>query len=152
MTDSTTPAAISLAFPGDLEYIPAVRKFIAEAVASFGFNPKFVYRCEVIVDELCNNAVTYGCVSVTAAVKLTCRLFRDRAELAISDEGGKKENIVKLEQALKDSDAADRRQAVDKKNLGMEIVRLLAEKVDLHIDETRGVTTVKVIKKCEETR
>jgi serine/threonine-protein kinase RsbW len=152
MADTTFPVPISLAFPGNLEYIPAVRKFVAEAVLSCGFQPKFVYRCEVIVDELCNNAVTYGSVSVSATIKLFCQIFADRVELAISDEGGKKENVVKLKQAIKANETTQNVSEINKQNMGMEIVRLLAEKVDLQIDESRGVTTVRVVKKCEKVQ
>jgi anti-sigma regulatory factor (Ser/Thr protein kinase) len=152
MADTTQPVPISLTFPGNLEYIPAVRKFIAEAVAACGFHPKFVYRCEVIVDELCNNAATYGSLSVMASIKLGCTIFSDRVELAITDEGGKKENVIKLKQAIASGEADAPESQNKKQNLGMEIVRLLAEKIDLKIDETHGVTTVKVVKKCEDVR
>ena len=64
--------SVRVKFPGDLEYIPAVRKFVSEILQVCRFDQKFAFRSEIIIDEICNNAVTYGCTSQNASVTVVC--------------------------------------------------------------------------------
>jgi len=140
----------NLVFPGDLEYIPAVRKFVSDMLAAGNFSPKFAYRSEIIIDEICNNAVNFGCLSVDANVELACRIDTREVEFIIKDEGGRKEDVKKLSEAIKKKPPAKQpsaaKNAGDDKCLGLEIVRMISDRVDFQIDKN-NITSVRVIKK-----
>jgi|LFRM01.1.fsa_nt_gb anti-sigma regulatory factor (Ser/Thr protein kinase) len=141
------PFNVVLRFPGDLEYIPAVRKFVSELLQVSGFSQKFAYRSEIIVDEICNNAVTYGCDREDSEVELICSLLQDRIEFTIKDQGGEKIHVEKLQAALKTADVTNAEEL--KRGLGLEIVRMLSESLDVLIDKN-NLTSVHVVRKRED--
>lgn len=137
-------------FPGSLEYIPAVRKYVSETLLANNFDPKFTYRSEIIVDEICNNAVRFGCVSVEAIVELLCTIHADRIEFLIKDEGGKQDDIKRLSSALKRKTKPVFPQELGKReSLGLEIVRMLSDELCYEVDPN-NLTTVRVVKLREE--
>jgi anti-sigma regulatory factor (Ser/Thr protein kinase) len=144
------PYQIKLCFPGNLEYIPAVRKFISELLQISNFTPKFAYRSEIIVDELCNNAVNFGCRTEDAKVELDCTFFDDRIEFTIKDQGGLKENVEKLRLSLNNPIPSSDSGTVSQQGLGLEIVRMLSEKLDVKIDN-QNLTSVHVVRRREDT-
>lgn len=138
-------------FPGNLEYIPAVRKYVSEMLLANNCDNKFTYRSEIIVDEICNNAVTHGCVSVDASVGLDCLVHPDRVEFIIKDEGGRKEDVGRLTSALKQRKAGKPSEMPDRSRecLGLEIVRMLSDDMSFDVD-TDNLTTVRVVKQRED--
>lgn len=143
------PFTVNVRFPGDLEYIPAVRKFIAELLQVSNFSPKFAYRSEIIVDEICNNAVVYGCQTEEAEIELGNTVYDDRIEFNIKDEGGTKDNLKRLKKAVKIRE--DKTGDSSKPGLGLEIVRMLSERLDVLIDD-ENLTSVRVVRKREDDR
>lgn len=143
------PYTIDIRFPGDLEYIPAVRKFIAELLQVSNFSPKFAYRSEIIVDEICNNAVVYGCKSENAEIVLSNTISKDRIEFNIQDEGGTQDNLKRLKKAV--NETANNNENDPKEGLGLEIVRMLSERLDVLIDKD-NLTSVHIVRKREDER
>ena len=146
--DISFPYKVMLQFPGDLEYIPSVRKFISEVLQTSNFSPKFAYRSEIIVDELCNNAVNFGCRTDDARIELSCAIFEDRTEFSIRDQGGLQENIEKLQATIKNS--VSTKSETPHSKLGLEIVRMLSEKLDVVIDN-QNLTSVHIVRKREDS-
>jgi len=146
----TFPYTIDVSFPGHLEYIPAIRKFIAELLQVSSFDSKFAYRSEIIVDEICNNAVTYGCRSENALIELGNTIFEDRIEFNIKDQGGTRENLRRLKHAIDSTDTSEKETA-HQGGLGLEIVRTLSERLDVVMDE-KNLTSVHVVRKREDER
>jgi|SRR5512133_1183701 anti-sigma regulatory factor (Ser/Thr protein kinase) len=140
------PYKIALSFPGDLEYIPSIRKFVSEVLQVSNFSTKFAYRSEIIVDEISNNAVNYGCRDENASVNLECLIHEDHIEFDIRDQGGSKEHIDRLHSAIKD----EPEDTTTEKGLGIEIVRMLSESMDINIDD-QNLTSVHIIRKREES-
>ncbi len=143
------PFSVNVRFPGDLEYIPAVRKFISELLQVSSFDSKFAYRSEIIVDEICNNAVVYGCRTDNAEIELINKVFDDRIEFTIQDQGGTKDNLRRLKNAVKTT--APEKKEQSQQGLGLEIVRMLSERLDVVIDE-ENLTSVHVVRKREDDR
>ncbi len=141
------PYNVELRFPGDLEYIPAIRKFVSELLQVSGFSQKFAYRSEIIVDEICNNAVSYGCTGENPEIELICSLFSDRIEFTIKDQGGDIINVEKLHAALKTADL-NKVEEINR-GLGLEIVRMLSESLDVAIDKN-NLTSVHVVRRRED--
>jgi anti-sigma regulatory factor (Ser/Thr protein kinase) len=153
MVQAGPSRTFQLSFPGDLEYIPSVRKFVSEVLLATNFDPKFAYRSEIIVDEICNNAVSYGCIRPDAAIELSCSVHgNDKIEFTVRDEGGRKEDIQKLEVAVSTdprSEPIDAETNAKKTSLGLEIVRMLSKEVSLEVD-TNNVTSIRVVKVRED--
>ena len=145
----TFPYRVKVSFPGQLEYIPAIRKFVAELLQVSNFDSKFAYRSEIIVDEVCNNAVVYGCRGENAIIELDNTIFDDRIEFSIQDQGGSKEHLRKLRQAVDTTDKNTGESSQE--GLGLEIVRTLSERLDVVIDE-KNLTSVHVVRKREDER
>ena len=142
----TFPYKLAIRFPGDLDYIPSIRKFISEVLQISNFSPKFAYRSEIIVDEISNNAVNYGCKEENAFIDLECTISHDQIEFIIKDQGGSKDNLDKLQTAIK-SDLP--KNESDENGLGIEIVRMLSESVDVNIDE-KNLTSIHIVRKRNE--
>ncbi|MBD3345331.1 MAG: hypothetical protein GF401_09745 [Chitinivibrionales bacterium] len=141
---------IKLQFPGDSEYIPPIRKFVAETLQACNFNPKFAYRSEIIVDEVCNNAVLYGCKSSESMVELLFNIYPNRTEFIIKDPGGSKDDIDRLRKTVEKRGESVQLEPRSKKDkLGLEIVRMLSEEMDFQIDEN-NLTTVRVVRKKDD--
>jgi anti-sigma regulatory factor (Ser/Thr protein kinase) len=149
--DTEHPHVFKVKFPSDLDYVGPVRKFVAEALGVCKFSPKFAYRSEVIVDEICHNAITHGSRTMDAAVEIECKVFSDRFEFLVNDQGGKKDDIERLKNAMKKADAhvADFAQEKDARGLGLEIVRLLSEEIKMEVGAD-NMTTVRVVRKRED--
>jgi anti-sigma regulatory factor (Ser/Thr protein kinase) len=141
---------IHIRFPGDLEYIPAIRKFVADILQAENFSSKLAYRSEIIIDEICNNAVSFGCQSINASVDLECIVAAQQIEFVVRDEGGSSEHIHRLKTAV--ANAENTAQTLDiqqlNKHLGLEIVRMISDKVDISIDANH-ITSVRVVKSRE---
>jgi anti-sigma regulatory factor (Ser/Thr protein kinase) len=150
MSGNTATYQFEVKFPGSLEYIPAVRKFVSETLLANNFDPKFTYRSEIIVDEICNNAVSFGCVTVDAIVELLCMVHGDRIEFEIKDEGGKGDDLKRLTEAVKRKPRRTIGREIGKKDsLGLEIVRMLSDEISYQTDPN-NLTTVRVVKLREE--
>jgi len=138
------PYKFELSFPGDIEYIPAIRKFVSEVLLVLQFSPKFAYRSEIIVDEICNNAVNYGCKTEDARIDLICNVYEDGIDFTVKDPGGDHQHIERLKNAISV-------QSDEKSNtgLGLEIVRMLSESLNVVIDE-QNLTSVRIVRKRED--
>jgi anti-sigma regulatory factor (Ser/Thr protein kinase) len=146
------PLIFKIKIPSDADYIPPVRKFISEMLQVQRFSPKFSFRAEVIVDEICFNAVMYGSRSIDAAIDLICSVYSDRVEFQINDEGGNLENVEQLKRIINQSDECLEKNfelVKSSKGLGLEIVRMLSAKVNLKIRKD-NITSIHVVKKREE--
>jgi anti-sigma regulatory factor (Ser/Thr protein kinase) len=149
--ENKNPYIFKIKFPSDLDYIAPVRKFVAETLSVTKFSPKFAYRSEVIVDEICHNAIIHGSRSLDATVEMVCKIFPDRFEFQVNDQGGKKDDLDRLKTAMKKADTrlAEITEEKDSRGLGLEIVRLLSEEVKMEVGEG-NTTTVRVVRKRED--
>ncbi|KMQ50985.1 serine/threonine protein kinase [Chitinispirillum alkaliphilum] len=141
------PYKVAVSFPGNHEYIPSIRKYIYDILLVSGFSNKFAFRSEIIVDEVCNNAVRYGCDSPDSEVELTCEVHSDRIEFLVKDGGGNPVHINRLKKSLGNSQQMDEIDALSE-GLGLNLVRMLSEQVDFDINND-NVTSIHVVRKRE---
>jgi anti-sigma regulatory factor (Ser/Thr protein kinase) len=140
------PYRIAVSFPGELDYIPLVRKLFSDILLELRFSPKFTFRSELIIDELCNNAVSYAAAITRSSVDLMCEVHRDRVEFIVKDRGGSSDHVLRLQEAVA---AESPWKDLKDKNLGLELVRMLSENVSYSIDE-KNLTQVHVVRRREE--
>lgn len=137
--NENTEHDLEIVFPSDGDYIPAVRKFVAEAALIQGFSQKFSYRSEIIIDELANNAVKFGPKSKDAVITLGCTFTEDSLRLKVRDRGGSQDEVTNLRKSI------DNRDSMNFMGHGLEIVKMLASSVDMQSYDN-GETVVRVVK------
>ena len=142
---------IKVNIPGNLGYVSAVRNLVSDLLQVNDYSRKFAYRSEVIVDELCSNAIQYGCKKDNSSIELSCLISDEKFEIQVMDEGGESVNLNKLKSAV-DSDLSEINMEVSRikefarGGFGLEIVRMLSEEVELKIGED-NMTTLRVVRK-----
>jgi len=148
--DLTFPYTISVRLPSDLEIIPSIRKFVSEVLQVSGFSVKFAFRSEIIIDAICNNAITHGSAgNADDDVELSCIIHRDRVEVVVSDSGGSQADIEKLKEAVRRNRLGLPLPDYEAGGMGLEIVKLLSETIDIKVDEN-NVTSIHVVRKRED--
>lgn len=149
------PYTIRVRLPGDLEVIPPIRKFISEVLVVSGFSAKFAFRSEIIVDAICNNAITYGSGGANGGdgeIEVSCEVYSDRFEVVVKDHGGSVTNIERLKEAIGAGAGRGVKAPIgeiESSGMGLEIVRLLSETMEVSIDEN-NLTSVHVVRKRED--
>lgn len=150
---TSEPYRLKLKIPSNLEYVAPIRKFVSEVLIVNNYSQKFAYRSEVIVDEVCTNAIVYGCNTLDAYVDFSCEIYSDRIELQVKDQGGQSKDVDRLKLAIGSEEKIENYGKVDYfgKNpcdgcMGLEIVRMLSEEVELSIDEN-NVTSLRVVRR-----
>jgi len=152
LMSESKPQKVKIRFPGDLEYIPAVRKFVAELLLVNQFSSKCAYRSEIIIDEICNNAVVYGCRTADSQVEVVCVMHEDRIEFQVKDAGGSETDLKRLRDAVAAEESGVKPILDGRKSaagLGLEIVRLLSEEVNVEVDDN-NLTSIRVIRRRED--
>jgi len=143
------PYKITVKLPGDLEIVPSVRKYISETLAACGFSTKFVFRSEIIIDEICNNAISFGCGGDTdKEIELCCEIHEDRMEMLVKDRGGSQMHTDRLKEAVSKNRLGLPIEYEDSR-LGLEIVKLLSETIEFNVDEN-NVTSIHAVRRREE--
>jgi len=137
---------IQIRFPADFKFVPGVRTCVSKIAYNFGFDDREVYQIETIVDEICNNAIEHGAEGEEDSIFVECVFENDAIELTVKDSGHKDFNIeevfaraeemLKNEKFLKD---------ILQRGRGLLIVKRLADKIEVKVDESGHV--VRIIKR-----
>jgi anti-sigma regulatory factor (Ser/Thr protein kinase) len=146
-----TPYTFKIRIPSDMDYIAPVRKFVSELLQIQHFNSKFSFRSEIIVDEICHNAVLYGSKTIDATIDLVCTICSDSVEFHINDQGGTNDDIKRLKMVIENKEEKTEKEIEtlrESKGLGLEIVRMLSNEVDLKIDKD-NMTSIHIVRKRE---
>jgi len=132
---------ILIEFPVDADFIPSVRKFVSESTLIEGFTPKFSYRTEIIVDELCNNAVKYGPSTPGSSIKIQCDFEPDTIQLTVQDPGGTPKDVQNLRKVI-----GTEQESRHFLGHGLEIVRMLTSGMEV-TQTPNGETVIRVVKR-----
>ncbi len=82
-------ADIQLQIPSVAFYIEPVRAFVGNLAQSLGFSRKRVADIQLVLDEICSNAVHHGSADATVGVKLRISIDTDALEIIVRDTGGR---------------------------------------------------------------
>jgi serine/threonine-protein kinase RsbW len=147
----TFPYTIKVRLPSDLEVIPSMRKFVSEVLQVSGFSAKFAFRSEIIVDAICNNAITHGSGNdASSEIEVACEMYDDRMEVVVKDRGGSAADIGRLREAVRrNSLGLPLNYEAGASGMGLEIVKLLSETIELNVDEN-NLTSIHVVRKRED--
>lgn len=146
--ESKTSSTVSVSLPALMFYVPIFREFVADTLLRAGFTERFAYRTEIIVDELCTNAIRYGSRERTSRIEIRLTWYDDRIDLSITDEGGNKENIDALQKVINTELPEGTEFKTTGDSLGLEIVKMLSEKIDVRVLDN-NITSIHITRKRE---
>ena len=89
---------VAIDFPGDIEYIPDIRRFISNIIALRDFSRRFTFRTEIIIDELCNNAIKFGRLKLGEFITLSCTLRDSGVVIEVFNPGADDQELANLHQ------------------------------------------------------
>jgi len=135
---------VAVDFPGDIDYIPDVRRFLSNLISLRSFSRRYSFRMEIIIDELCSNAVKFGRLKVGEFIRLSCRIQDECVTLDVTNPGSDEKDVKNLKKAMLTSDSNDGTLDDDIAGRGIQIIKILSTSV--MVLEHEG-TTVRVIKK-----
>ncbi len=141
-TETSSSALYDVKLPSDLDYIPPLRQFISEIAKIEGFPKKFCFRTEILVDELCSNAIIHGSQDIQSRVALIAEFVKDELRLSVQDQGGSQPNVDNLKRAVSSVKPA----SPSKLGKGMVIVQMLSNELKLKLDDN-GKTEVHVVRR-----
>ena len=82
-----TKADLKLKIPSAVFYIEPIRAFIGNLAKNLGFSRKRVADIQLVLDEICSNAIHHGSVDATAGVELRIRIDTRFLEILVKDTG-----------------------------------------------------------------
>jgi anti-sigma regulatory factor (Ser/Thr protein kinase) len=139
-----TEQLVTIDFPGDIEYIPDIRRFLANLISLRSFSRRFSFRMEIIVDELCNNAIKFGNLRVGEFVTITCRVRDNEVVMEVCNPGSDEKEVRNLKKAVAAVSAESDASADFVMGRGVQIIKILSNSVQ--VLENNG-TVVRVVKK-----
>jgi len=139
---------IRLRVPPILSVVPELRTLFSSIVTMRGFSKRDSFRVEAIVDELCNNAIEYGCHSGERPLEIGCRVFQYHVELSVTNARLAAQREPAAIEGIRSRILGNAPFTLnEKRGRGVELVRMLSNEFQVEFPEDR--TIVRVIKKKE---
>lgn len=79
---------IEFKLPSNVCYIESVRVFIGKLSETLGFPKKRTADIQLVLDEICSNAVNHGSKSAESGIKIHITIDRRFLQLMVRDTGG----------------------------------------------------------------
>ncbi len=137
-------AEIELNIPSTVFYIEPVRAFIGTLAQSLGFSRKRLADIQLVLDEVCSNAVHHGSANAAVGIKLQISADTHALEIVVRDTGpgdvsGKCwltcERLLEIEA---------NRSPTNERGHGIFIAKSLSDTHEMRCNETGG-TDVRVV-------
>ena len=137
-------ADIQLHIPSAAFYIEPVRAFVGNLAKSLGFSRKRVADIQLVLDEVCSNAVHHGSVNATVGIQLCIRIDTHALEILVRDTGtrqGEKKGWLTEERL---SEIEMKRSPNNESGHGIFIAKSLSDMHEMRTNESGG-TDVRVV-------
>ena len=137
-------ADIELKIPSAVFYIEPVRAFIGNLAQSLGFPRKRVADIQLVLDEVCTNAVHHGSANAEVGIKLQMSVDTHALEILVRDTGAgdaKRKDWLTHERLLEIE--ADRSPSSESGH-GIFIAKSLSDTHEMQSNEAGG-TDVRVV-------
>lgn len=135
----------------NFSFVPGIRTCISRTAYNFGFDDREAYHIEIVIDEICNNAIEYGSKKKNGKIKLECKFYKNMMEFIVKDFGGKEFNVdeaLKKGFTLLEEEVSRGGEEIPRRGRGLVIVKKLVDR--LEIKSGKNGTQVKIIKKRAE--
>ncbi len=134
---------IKLKIPSAVFYIDPVRAFIGNLAKNLGFSRKRVADIQLVIDEICSNAVHHGSIDANVGVKLQITNKAHTLEILVCDTGSqhKGQNNWLTHERLSEIEA--NRSPSNEGGHGIFIAKSLSDTYEMQINAAGG-TDVRV--------
>lgn len=86
-TEKTKQEILKLSVPSCLKYIRPIQMFIGQLAQQLGFCRTRIYDIELIIDEVCSNAIEHGSETPDSGIDLTLTFDSSKLEIHVRDKG-----------------------------------------------------------------
>ncbi|GGA48730.1 serine-protein kinase RsbW [Kroppenstedtia guangzhouensis] len=144
---------IVLTIPAEAQYVGVVRLTVSGIANRLGFHYDDIEDIKLAVAEACTNAVdhAYKELECQGRVMVTFRIFGDRLEIRVKDEG----NSFDIETVKKKSGPIESHlpfTTMRERGLGLHLMETLMDHVDIQVGKGVVVTLTKFIQRDEVDR
>ena len=144
-------ADIQLQIPSAAFYIEPVRAFVGNLAQSLGFSRKRVADIQLVLDEICSNAVLHGSVNATVGIKLYISIDVHALEILVRDTGPRQAGEKSWLTHKRLSEIEMDRSPSSERGHGIFIVKSLADQHEMQPNEIGG-TDVRVVFRFSKPR
>ncbi len=137
-------ADIKLKIPSAVFYIDPVRAFIGNLAKNLGFSRKRVADIQLVIDEICSNAVHHGSIDATVGVELQIRSNAHALEILVRDTGSRHKGEKKWLTHERLSEIEANRSPSNEGGHGIFIAKSLSDTYKMEINAAGG-TDVRVV-------
>lgn len=137
-------ADIELKIPSTAFYIEPVRALIGNLAQNLGFPRKRVADIQLVLDEICSNAVHHGSTNATAGIKLRIGVDAHALEILVRDTGSGKERQKSWLTPERLVEIETNRSPTNERGHGIFIAKSLADTHEMQSNEAGG-TDVRVV-------
>lgn len=142
---------LKLSIPADFKFVPGVRTCISRISSSFGFDDRETYQIELVVDEICNNAIEHGSKNPSDVVEASCTFDRGYMKLRVKDAGGEAFNVEEiLSRNIEQASKTDLLHSLDQRGRGLIIVRKLVDRLHIKVGEDGTIVEIEKSKRDPE--
>jgi len=137
-------ADIKLKIPSAVFYIEPIRAFIGTLAQGIGFSRKRVADIQLVLDEICSNAVYHGSIDANAGITLQIKVDTHRLEILVRDTGSQhigQKNWLTPERL---AEIETHRSPTSESGHGIFIAKTLADTYEMH-PNAGGGTDVRVV-------
>ena len=132
---------IELQLPSQFTYIQPLQAFVGKLTEQLGFCQTHIYNVQLIIDELCSNAIEHGSQSSTSGIELQLLIDCAQLEILIRDKGKSNQQNWLATGRL---DEVRREMSPDRiRGHGLYIANELADHLEMHPNSLGG-TDVRV--------
>ncbi len=85
--EKTEQEILKFTVPSCLEYIRPIQVFIGQLAQQLGFCRTRIYDIELIIDEVCSNAIEHGSETPNSGIDLTLMFDSSKLEIHVRDKG-----------------------------------------------------------------
>jgi anti-sigma regulatory factor (Ser/Thr protein kinase) len=143
---------VNMKIPADLEFVPSVRGCVTDFVELCGMSKKTIFQVEMIIDELCNNAIEHGTQDEYKTIEILCSVGEKNIEINVyngySFKAVKEKTGYEIEKSMEKWADSPNKTEDDFRGRVLALVKRLSD--DFEINSSFDGTWVHVIKKKGE--
>ena len=140
---------VSMKMPSDISLVPSVRTCISDFVSLCRIDKKTLFQIELIIDELCNNAIEHGTQDLNKTIEVLCSVNEEQIEISVyngySSRTAKEKTGHEIGKSMEKWADAPNSTENDFRGRGLGLVKKYSE--NFEINSSNDGTWVYVVKK-----
>lgn len=140
---------LSMKMPSDISLVPSVRACVSDFISVCKAGEKAVFQSELIIDELCNNAIEHGTQDLDKTIEVQCSVNEKHIEISVyngySSRSAKEKNGHEIRKDMEKWADSPNRAENEFRGRGLGLVKKYSDSFD--INSSNDGTWVYVVKK-----